>query len=250
MPGAGGRHFIDALGMTVTVNDGMARGRATIKPSMWARGTRRPRIGVLATLVDIVNGHVPEGSVSPTVDLRVRTLATIPAEGEIRVSARALRAGRRLIVSECKLTDASGIPFATGMATFMNNPLSVNRFAEERRPDAEIESLEELLDTRAVDDLSLELDPRLELSNGFAGTVQGGVQALLAEMTAERACGAGAQVVDLEIRYLDKVTVGPLRARATIPGRAGELEVVRVDLVDAGDRNRLVSCVSCLVLSS
>jgi hypothetical protein len=79
-----------------------------------------------------------------------------------------------------------------------------------------------------------------------AGTIQGGAQAFLAELTAERNLASG-EAVDLLINYLNPVKVGPLRALATTAGTAGPLTSVEVRLVDAGDSDTLVSAVSPLM---
>ena len=100
---------------------------------------------------------------------------------------------------------------------------------------------------RPFDARTLELKPTPELGNGPVGTVQGGAQALLAELAGEHVLGAGAEVVDLEIRYLDRLRVGPLRAVASRVGRAGALDAVRVRLSDAGAGDRLVSAASLWV---
>jgi len=241
------RHFIRALGLSMRPLDGGVEGRVALTPAMRAPGTRCPRLAILATLVDVVAGHVPDGPRTPTIDLRIQTIDSVPEDGEIRLFGRALRVGRRLVVAETRLADASGREFAIATTTFKNQVLDATPFDVEVPPGAVIESFEALVGARVVDATALELDPAPELSNGRIGTVQGGVQAFLAELAAERVAGPGARAVDLDIRFLSRLSAGPLRARAERIGEAGGLESVAVRLEDAGDEDRLVSTVSLLL---
>ena len=88
--------------------------------------------------------------------------------------------------------------------------------------------------------------PRPDILNAFHGTVQGGILATLGELAAE-SLWAGDEahlVADLDIRFLNRVKVGPVRAtaRRVVTGRCGE--VVDVTLHDAGDAMRPVAHVS------
>jgi acyl-coenzyme A thioesterase PaaI-like protein len=69
-----------------------------------------------------------------------------------------------------------------------------------------------------------------------AGSLQGGVVALLAEMAAGSLAG-GAPVLDLDVRYLSAVRVGPGRATAT-PFGGG---LARVEVWDRGRADRLIA---------
>ena len=70
-----------------------------------------------------------------------------------------------------------------------------------------------------------EMDNHEIVRNGANGTVQGGAQALLAELAGERALELADDVVDnhdavdLEIRYLNRVKEGPVRARGEVSQR-------------------------------
>jgi acyl-coenzyme A thioesterase PaaI-like protein len=70
-----------------------------------------------------------------------------------------------------------------------------------------------------------------------AGSLQGGAVALLGELAAESLTGS--PVVDLDIRYLNSVRVGPGRATATLLGQG----VVRVEVRDQGRDHRLTALV-------
>jgi acyl-coenzyme A thioesterase PaaI-like protein len=80
----------------------------------------------------------------------------------------------------------------------------------------------------------------------FHGTVQGGILATLGELSAESLWAGGAPylVTDLDIRFLNRVKVGPVRAiaRRVVAGRRGE--VVDVTLHHVGSDKRPVAHVS------
>jgi hypothetical protein len=80
--------FVGALGLELWVEDGMTHGRALLRPEMWAPGTDVPRLGVLATMVDIVVGTQPDGPLNPTVDLRITLLERPPSAGEVYLVCR------------------------------------------------------------------------------------------------------------------------------------------------------------------
>ncbi len=68
-----------------------------------------------------------------------------------------------------------------------------------------------------------------------AGSVQGGAVALLGELAAESLTGL--PVMDLDVRYLSAVRVGPGRATATELGRG----LVRVEVRDRGRDDRRIA---------
>ena len=84
------------------------------------------------------------------------------------------------------------------------------------------------------------------IGNGIVGTVQGGAQSLLAELAAEHALGStkGFAVTDLDIRFLDRLRVGPLVATATVLESETAALPVTVTLTDGGDENKIVSYVT------
>jgi acyl-coenzyme A thioesterase PaaI-like protein len=239
-------HFVRQMGVRVQpAGEGSVEGHVELRPAMWASGTQRPRLGILATFVDVVAGYVPDGPRTPTIDLRVQTLGRVPSEGMIRLLARPLNVGRSIIVSETTLEDETGRVFARASATFKNRPIPGIGFEHSPPPvPSLVASFEELLGAREIGSGELELDPAERLGNGFVGTVQGGVQALLGECAAARIASADSEAVDLDIRYLGRLETGPLRARAQSIGRSGSLETFGVSLVDAGAGDRLVSQIS------
>jgi len=232
-------HFIAAIGMRLSYDGDHVLGAVEIHPEMWATGTRRIRMGVLAAMVDIIAGHVPRGPHAPTIDLRVQRFAAPPERGEIALTGRPLRVGKQIVAAETTLADAAGRTFAIATTAFVNQPIGWSPFTTGAMPHGRIESFDRLVDARALDARTLELRPKEELGNGRIGTVQGGVQAFLAELAAEHVCGG--EVVDLHIRFVDRMRVGPLHARAEVLGRNAGRASVRVEQGDAGDGGRLVS---------
>jgi acyl-coenzyme A thioesterase PaaI-like protein len=249
-PAAEDQHFIGYLGLEMWHEDGRTWGRATIRPEMWAPGTRRPRLGLLFTLADVVGGSPATGSLTPTVDLRFQLLRPAPATGDIEMEGRPLKIGRRLWTGEVLFrTPGSAALFARCEFTFMNQRIA--DFAEGPHPSPAWDpavpmpatSFDELLRMRLLDDGTVEMDPHQAVSNGIVGTIQGGAQATMAEVAAERALAARGpySVSDLHLRYLSALRIGPAVARAEVlPG--DELRpVVQVSITDAGAAGRLVS---------
>jgi acyl-coenzyme A thioesterase PaaI-like protein len=243
-------HFVGSLGLELWVEDGLTQGRTELHPGMLASASGTPRLGVLATLVDMVAGTPPSGALNPTVDLRIWLLSRPPSSGVIRLEARPAKFGRRLYVAETILhTGDADRPFARSTCTFMNEAIDMGlSFGPRGTPRAPVRPLEELLDARMLGDGTLEMDAHERVSNGPGGTVQGGAQALLAELAAERALadGGAATAVDLEIRFLNRVRGDRITARAEVDD--GDLGIVgvRVPVVDTGPDPRMVSLVSLI----
>jgi acyl-coenzyme A thioesterase PaaI-like protein len=241
-------HFILQMGLVIRREGDAIVGEASVHPRLCAEGTRRLRMAVLATWVDVVAGHVPGGMPhTPTVDLCVQRIASIPEQGVVTLEGRADRTGRRLIVSDTRIRDASGRTFARATATFVNHPLATSAIDVRKRPAPCVDSIDRFVGATVTAPGVLELLPRDALANGAVGTVQGGVQALVAEMAAEHLVGAGSAVCDLDLRYLSFVKRGPLRATAELLAEEGDGAAVRVRLTDAGDDQRLVSVASATV---
>jgi acyl-coenzyme A thioesterase PaaI-like protein len=209
-------HFIAKLGLELSYDGTTCRGTASVRPESFAPGTGRIRTGYLATLVDVVAGHTPNGAVGPTIDLRVQVLSAPAMAGAIRLVCRPLRVGSRLIVAETMLYgDEDPTPFARATTTYMNVALGVDLPAPPRSAQIMDEtSFDEFLGARIRDATSMELQSVARLANGMQGTVQGGVQAIFAEIAAEHAVGGGRRMVatDLDIRYLARLRAGPLVA--------------------------------------
>ena len=245
-------NYIGALGIRMWGENGNTHGEAELVPEMLVPGTDRVRLGVLATLVDMVGGTPVHAVINPTIDLRITLLDRPPGAGTVHLVCRPLKVGRRLFVGETTLhTGDAARPFATSIVTFMNQPLPGAQLFEWRpRSPLGARSYDESLQVREVADHVLELDNHDVVRNGPAGTIQGGAQALLAELAAERVLAslgdARHEVVatDLDIRYLNRVRTGPVTATAEVlPGQLDGVHV-RVAIEEPGDHHRLVALVS------
>jgi acyl-coenzyme A thioesterase PaaI-like protein len=239
-------HFLAAMAIAVDYDERGTKGSAMLVPSMWPTWSRRPRLAILASFVDVIAGHLPDAPVNPTVDLRVQVTGPVPETGLVEMTGRALRIGRRLVVAETSLVH-EGKLFAVATTTFVNKVIGTGPMSPGGHDHNALESYEKLVDAKVVDERTIEVESTPQLSNGFAGTIQGGVQAFVAELAAEHLLDPGAEAVDLDIRYLNRMEVGPLRAEAHSTGNSGGLEAVRVRLFDAGNDDRTVSYVSLLM---
>jgi acyl-coenzyme A thioesterase PaaI-like protein len=246
-------HFISYMGLEISHEEEIAIGRAIVTPQMWAPGTRRPRLGLLFALADVVGGHPHNGPIGPTVDLRLHVTGALPTEGPVLFEARPLKAGRRIWTGQVLLMDAaSSEVFAISEVSFLNrkivgmpdSPRSVRTAADEPRGVRALpaESFDELFDMRVVDGI-VEMDIHEAVRNGVGGTIQGGVQATLAEVAAEQALieRGRYEVSDIHVRYLNPAVTGPVQARPEVLAGDDKRPVVRVSLVDAGADERLVS---------
>lgn len=224
-------------------------GRAAIGPVVWVPGTTLPRAAVLATMVDVVAGMRPDGPVSPTVDLRLQVLESRPVTS-VRLSCEVLREGRTLFVAETRLyADSEEVPFARSIVTFLNRRMSLDGWESQVESAFELAHIDDLLDPQFTGPGIVEIEVHPRLINGPGATVQGGVQALLAELATEAALvpHGGFVVVDLDIRYLSKVKVGPVRAIAELLGSRDEQAVpsdtpsASVRITDEGSGGRLIA---------
>jgi acyl-coenzyme A thioesterase PaaI-like protein len=227
-----------------------------IGPEGCIEGTDRPLTGVLFGYLDIVAGCPPSGPINPTVDLQVR-LFSQPRQGPIRFTARTLRQGRSLYVAEIEMRHAPDEqPFGVGLATFVNRPMSVvDRTARgagssgesegdipggEGDVDVEDRRSAPLTGTRRLRPGCLELDAS-EISNHPHRTVSGATLGRFIEQATMDLFGGAARVDELDVRFLDRVKIGPIRATATSLGGRGPTTTVRVEVVDAGHQDRLVT---------
>jgi acyl-coenzyme A thioesterase PaaI-like protein len=240
--------FVGALGIELSLDGDLAVGRVEILPSFLKPGTDRVRVGVLATLVDMVAGSPAHGVINPTVDLRVSILGRPPSDGIVHLVCRPTKIGQRLFVGETVLhTGDISQPFARSMVTFINRLLPEASLLREPMPLTPLgaASYDESLLLREPTPGVMEMDAHEAVRNGVAGTVQGGAQALLAEIAAERAV-PDHEVVDLEIRYLNRVRTGPVVAAGEVlPGTLDGV-CVRVPITEPGPDERIVSLASIL----
>jgi uncharacterized protein (TIGR00369 family) len=240
-------HVLAELGFEHWFADGLSRGRVHVVPGMLVPGTQIVRIGLLAVLADLASGQPETGPVTPTTDLSVHVARLRPME-TITLAARVLKSGATLMFVETLLrADDDPEPFATSLATFMSRPvvqMPPLEPAEARLSQPLHERIGAVVLRPGVAELALRDDI---LNDHHHGTVQGGLLAALAEICATSLWGHGEAVgeahlvTDLDIRYLNRVKVGPVRASAQIVVDGWRGTVVDVTLVDAGSGMRPVA---------
>jgi acyl-coenzyme A thioesterase PaaI-like protein len=245
-------HFVGAMGLELWAEGDVAYGRAQIRPEMLAPTTGIARLSVLATLVDIVAGSPPSGMLNPTVDLRLTLVSRPPVAGPILLECRPAKVGRRLFVGETILHTGDPVrPFARSTCTFMNQRFgdAVGMFDPRPVVPLGVPTFDAMLDARPVRSGVLEMDMHPRVGNGEGGTIQGGAQALFAELAAEDALSGRGRftAVDLDIRYLNRVRSDSVTATAAVLD--GELAdtCVRVAIEEAAPDARIVSLVSFLM---
>jgi acyl-coenzyme A thioesterase PaaI-like protein len=241
-------HFAHLLAMELRPGGPVVTAGAPVRPESFVPGTSRIRTSVLLAMVDILAGHTPDGpgkpAVGATVDLRVVLLAPPPTTGRLHLRCEPLRVGRRFVVAETELSaDGAAEPFARAVSTFAVLDLGVGAPAG-AAPLVPVEggSFDRFVGARVRDERTLLLDTAPRLANGPVGTLHGGVQAFVAELAAEHAVRGrerGLVATDVEMRYLDRVRVGPLTASAR-PVTSTAAPVVIVRLGDAGNGDRPV----------
>jgi len=243
--------FVGALGIDLWIEDDRAHGRVEILPSFLKPGTDRVRLGVLATLVDMCAGSPAHAVINPTIDLRVTLLERAPASGVIELVCHPVKVGRTLFVGETLLhTGDAARPFARSVCTFMNRALPEASLMRNGMPLLPLgaPSYDESLLLREPVPGTYEMDNHEAVRNGPAGTVQGGAQALLAELAGERALPDDLEheFVDLEIRYLNRVRTGPVVATGeVVPGLLAGV-CVRVPIIEPAPDGRIVSLTTLL----
>jgi acyl-coenzyme A thioesterase PaaI-like protein len=154
-----------------------------------------------------------------------------------------LKVGRTVVFGETLFTLAEDpAPVAIALSTFVASPrpqdvgTSVVQDASiTRRPGtAAPEPVSQMLGTRVVGPGVVEV-PRHPRVLNWADTVQGGAVAACAEEAVLALDGAPVPS-ELEVRFTGAVRQGPMRATARVLG-----PWVRIDVVDAGNDDRLVA---------
>lgn len=207
------------------------------------------RASVVSFAVDAVAGILVDDDPEVwtfTTDLSVR-MRPVPAPARVRAVERPLRRGRRSVTSAVEVTDESGASVATGTIGFARVPRKPTDPPKlGMTPELAAEAMADLptLDAPLRDAAGIEV---LDAAEGVvevavtpaltnpAGTLQGAMVALLAEVAAEDLVaarfGIPAVVVDLDLRYLAQARVGPVRTRSRLLGD-GPGDPIEVELVD------------------
>jgi acyl-coenzyme A thioesterase PaaI-like protein len=207
------------------------------------------RASVLAFVIDVVAG-IPldqdAGVWTLTSDMSVR-MRPMPAPERIDATNTILRRGRRSATCLVELRTDKGAPIATGAIGFAKIPrqatdppklnvpigqahLIFRDSVALTRPLREEAGIEVIDPADGV--VQVEVTPKLR---NPAGTLQGAMVALLAESAAEDLLTtrfeAPVVVTDLDLRYLRKAQIGPVRTRSKLLG-TGPHSPVQVELID------------------
>lgn len=216
----------------------------------------RPRVGVLATLVDVIAGEIAIRSVRPnwtaTSDLSVY-VDDVPTRGRVYASARVLRAGRQTVVLEASLRSDADEEFALAQVGFAVLPArsefqSDTHWAAAPTPRTEFGLTDSGFEKSLLDTLGFETDhgdpstSRLPTIPSYLinslGALQGGAVAILVEAAAEgfarATLGRSVRLRSLAIHYLKLGRVGPIRAACRRIARTNDGLLVRVSLFDEG----------------
>lgn len=211
------------------------------------------RASVLSFVVDAVAGIVLDDDVDVwtlTTEMSVRTRA-VPAPAKVEGRTRILRKGRRSATGEVDLVDGDGNDAGWGVASFTRverrpgdahkvilTPEHFDIFgsgAPLDRPLVDAAGIQVLDTERGI----VEVEVGEHLRNP-AGTLQGAMVALVAEVAAEEHLSTKAAtpvvVTELDIRYLAQAREGIVRTRLRPLGPA-PTDPVLVELIDvAADR--------------
>jgi uncharacterized protein (TIGR00369 family) len=224
------------------------------------------RAGALATLVDVVGGGLAAVAAQPdwiaTADLTLHAYAAARPGSVVEASARVVRAGRTTVVIEVDLVDdaARGVGIATMSFAVLprrdHNPdVSIVRGQGPSTMATEESRLREpLLAALGLDIVDAAAGvveaPVLDWSKNSMGAMQGGIVAVVADAAAEAALraatGAPLVVSDLQVTYLGFGRVGPVRSRVDVLGTTANSASARVELVDVGAEQRVMTTVNAL----
>jgi acyl-coenzyme A thioesterase PaaI-like protein len=236
--------FLQDIGYTQEISNGVSRGWLQITDELRVPGSSQVRASVLATLSDVWTGALAGMACAPklalTLDLTARIVGDVGGD-RLDIVGKLLKHGRTTIVAETDFRDpVTGAVVALSHATFMASP----RPQDVIGPLSAARSSGNALSAPIAEALGAQvLSPGVVLIergpyvNQPAGTLQGGVVALLAELAAESLTGS--RVLELEVRYLSAVRVGPARTSAV----AVDEHTVRVEIRDPGNDDRLTTVV-------
>jgi acyl-coenzyme A thioesterase PaaI-like protein len=224
-------------------------------------------LGFLAALVDVNAAMVALIAADPdwtaTADLTLHATGRL-ADGPAVVDSRLVRAGSNIVVVGADVYDAGGLDVevaltgetgsmrrtATGLLTFARIPrkASVSNgidpaglIGQRRRLSPPASAAAGSIALRVVDAPAgvVELDATPYVSNSF-GTINGGVLGMVFQGAAEAAL-PGFVATDLHIHYLAQAKAGPARTAATILRRSADHALCAVEVVDAGNADRLLA---------
>lgn len=260
-------HMLRDLGISFMFEDkDRAVIRAPVVPEVCsAQGT--VRIGVLATLVDVLGGILSAKVLQPdwmaTASLSLHTGSTA-SDGTIYGAGHVVRVGSKMAVihvdihGERGASGAMKTPVGVALMTFA-------RLRTEKKPvNSEIHapsgqgidfSLPDSgLDTDFLDKAGVWIKSERQGMVGLAmrpyvrnslGALQGGMAAVLADVAGQSAAGWAAGMPmptrDLVVNYLSPGRVGPFETRARVIRYDDYGALTRVEVVDTGAQDRLMA---------
>jgi len=238
------QHMLSELGFGVRRSGDGLEGWAPLIPEMHAPGTQSLRTSILAVWADMLAGLLAaknmDGRVPVTLELDIHLYRPAPGRGVVRALGRPVKKGRTVFVASVEFLDDEDEPFAFGSASFMAVPDPDLRMPDtlswELPPPMQTLSmpLAERARCRRIEPGMVEL-PRSEDGLNSSNTVNGGLIALAVEEAALSQSPHKTLCV-LDVRYLQPVRSGPVRARAHT--RAG---LSQVEVRDSGSHDRLAA---------
>ncbi|MEM7409504.1 MAG: PaaI family thioesterase [Myxococcota bacterium] len=213
----------------------------------------------LGTVVDILGGNLSLRTVAPdwclTSSLGVHLLR--PLTGDYQVEGVALRAGKTSVVAEIRANESadpdaspallahtgfSRIPRRHDTPHFSENDDAEFRF--EGNSAVSDEPFFTRLGIRTVEPGTVEM-PVVPYVRNSVGAVQGGASIAMVDAAAESIAAdrmeADVVTTDLQIHYLATGRDGPMRSRTEWLGGNATDARLRVELLDVGREDRLVS---------
>ena len=242
MSAALGYMFLQDIAFSYRVEGDVGIGELEVDEELRIPGTRFVRPSILATRRRRRRRRGGEPALRPriplTVDLTVHTFGGVTVD-VVGIVGRAVKAGRSTVLTETTFFDRGGErPIGLSHATFLPSPNAAHEMdfvgSQEYRASRLIGPFIEQLGVRVLRPGVAELD-RVEYVMQPTGTIQGGALAVLAEVAAETLTGQ--PVLDLDLRFVRAIRVGPGRASAEQVA-AG---VVRVEVRDPGNGDRLAT---------
>ena len=222
------------------------------------------RAGVLAVLVDVIGGGLAAAAASPdwiaTADLTLHVVRAARPGSIVEARAEVLRAGRTTVVIDVALVDDAARDIGVATMSFSvlprrdtNPDIGAVRGAGPSTmatPETHLRTpIIDALGARIVDAAAGVIDvPVTDWGRNSLGAMQGGVVAMVADIAAETALRSASPeplaVSDLQVTYLGFGRVGPVRSCVEVLGVEPGRGTARVELVDAGAEQRLMTVVS------
>lgn len=235
------------FGIAAQVDGAGLRLVLTPQPEVLVHGV--VRASVLAYAVDAVAGISIDESPDVwtlTTDLSLR-MRPVPAPDSLAASSTIVRRGRRSVTSTFEVCDDEGAEVASGAIGFATVP---RRAGDPPKPMVTPEVAAQMFTGRSTLSEPLREAAGIEVLDAAAGvvqvavipelrnpagTLQGAMVALVAEVAAEEMAATRADapvvVTDLDLRYLAQAPEGPVRTRSRPLGPAPD-DPMQIELID------------------